>query len=72
MAAVNELESGIESLSDDELKAKTPELKGRIAQGETLEDLKVEAFAVAREAACSTFASSVLMVPLVARCEPIG
>ena len=51
VAAVNEIESTIEALSDDELKAKTPEFKARIEQGATLDDLKVEAFAVAREAA---------------------
>ena len=38
-------------LSDKELKAKTEEFKERLANGETLEDIKVEAFATAREAA---------------------
>lgn len=38
-------------LSDDKLKAKTEEFKERIKNGETLEDIKVEAFAVVREAA---------------------
>ena len=37
--------------TDDELKAKTQEFKTRLANGETLEDIKFEAFAVAREAA---------------------
>ena len=41
----------IEKLSDEELKGKTEEFKNRLEQGETLEDIKVEAFAVAREAA---------------------
>ena len=50
VASVNELERRIESLSDEELKAKTPDLKTRIDQGATLEDVKVEAFAIAREA----------------------
>ena len=49
--AVNELGPAIEKLSDDELKAKTPEFKQRLADGETLEDLQVEVFAVVREAA---------------------
>lgn len=38
-------------LSDDELKGKTDELKKRLTEGETLEDVLVDAFAVAREAA---------------------
>ncbi len=38
------------ALSDDELRAKTQEFKNRLAKGETLDDLLVEAFAVAREA----------------------
>ncbi len=48
---IMELEPVIEKLSDEELKEKTEEFKNRLAQGETLEDIKVEAFAVAREAA---------------------
>lgn len=39
------------ALSDDELKAKTPEFKKRLAKGETLDDLLPEAYAVVREAA---------------------
>ena len=39
------------ALSDDELKAKTPEFKQRLAEGETLDDLLPEAYAVVREAA---------------------
>lgn len=39
------------ALSDEALKEKTNEFKNRIAQGETLDDLLVEAYAVAREAA---------------------
>ena len=38
-------------LSDEELRAKTPEFKERLAQGATLDDLLPEAFAVVREAA---------------------
>ena len=44
-------DGAITSLSDDALRAKTLEFKGRLAQGETLDDLMPEAFAVAREAA---------------------
>ena len=45
------LEDTYRKLSDEELKAKTPEFKERLAKGETLDDLLPEAFAVAREAA---------------------
>ena len=38
-------------LSDKQLKAKTEEFRNRLKNGETLEDIKVEAFATAREAA---------------------
>src|SRR5580658_1139286 len=50
VAAINELEPGIRALSDIDLAAKTIEFKERIAQGATLDDLLVEAFAVVREA----------------------
>lgn len=43
--------STMESLSDEELQAKTPELKQRYQDGATLDDILPEAFAVAREAA---------------------
>ncbi|MBH5297094.1 preprotein translocase subunit SecA [Corynebacterium ulcerans] len=47
---VIDLESQFSELSDDELKAKTKEFQDRIAAGETVDDLLLEAFAVAREA----------------------
>ena len=47
---VNDLEPEIEALSDDDLRAKTTEFRGRLTQDETLDDLLPEAFAVAREA----------------------
>jgi preprotein translocase subunit SecA len=47
---VNELEPTISKLSDEALCAKTTEFKQRVAQGETLDDLLPEAFAVVREA----------------------
>ncbi|HVN82655.1 MAG TPA: preprotein translocase subunit SecA [Terriglobia bacterium] len=46
---INSLEPTISKLSDEQLKAKTPEFKQRLAQGETLDDLLPEAFAVVRE-----------------------
>ena len=45
------LDEEISKLSDKALKEKTAEFKKRLEEGETLEDIKVEAFAVAREAA---------------------
>lgn len=47
-------EDAMRKLSDDELKAKTVYFKEQIASGKTLEDIKYEAFAVAREAAKRT------------------
>ena len=47
-------EEQMKALSDDELRAKTPAFKERLAKGETLDDIKYEAFAVAREAARRT------------------
>ena len=46
---INDLEPAMQALSDDELRAKTEEFKQRFAQGETLEKLLPEAFAVVRE-----------------------
>lgn len=51
---VNELESTITALSDEQLRGKTEEFRGRIANGETLDDLLPEAFAVVREASKRT------------------
>jgi preprotein translocase subunit SecA len=51
---VNALEPEIEALSDAELQAFTPKFKERLANGETLEDILVEAFAVVREGAWRT------------------
>ena len=48
---INELEPSMIKLTNDELKAKTIEFKERIAKGETLDDILVEAFAVVRETA---------------------
>ena len=48
---IEALDEEMSQLTDKELKAKTTEFKERLQNGETLEDIKVEAFAVAREAA---------------------
>lgn len=47
---INALGPAMEALSDEALKAKTPEFRARLADGETLDDILVEAFAVVREA----------------------
>ena len=48
---INAFEPQVEPLSDTELAAKTPEFRDRVANGETLDDILPEAFAVVREAA---------------------
>ncbi|WP_369934130.1 preprotein translocase subunit SecA [Xanthomonas tesorieronis] len=50
VAKINALEPEMEQLSDAQLQAKTPELRGRIAGGESLDKVLPEAFAVCREA----------------------
>ncbi len=47
---IEALEPEMEALSDEDLKTKTDEFKARLEQGETLDDLLVEAYAVVREA----------------------
>jgi len=47
--AVNALESGMQGLSDDELRQTTPRLKERLANGEELDQVLPEAFAAVRE-----------------------
>jgi preprotein translocase subunit SecA len=48
---INDLADETAALSDAELRAKTDEFRARLAEGETLDDLLIEAFAVVREAA---------------------
>ncbi|MEW6764573.1 MAG: preprotein translocase subunit SecA [Pseudomonadota bacterium] len=50
VAAINALEPAMQALPMDELAGKTQEFRDRLAQGATLDDLLVEAFAVCREA----------------------
>ncbi|MGH9621789.1 MAG: preprotein translocase subunit SecA [Bryobacteraceae bacterium] len=54
VAAINDLEPQIKQLSDAELAAKTVEFKERLANGASLDDILIEAFAVCREAAWRT------------------
>lgn len=51
---INDLESAYEKLSDNKLRSKTDEFKGRFQKGSLLDDLLVEAFAAVREAAKRT------------------
>ena len=52
--AINAMESELESLSDEDLKGRTPWLRDRLAGDEELDDLLVDAFATVREAAKRT------------------
>ncbi|KPB00262.1 preprotein translocase subunit SecA [Ahrensia marina] len=54
VAAINALESDMQALSDEQLRAKTDEFRQRIADGASLDALLVEAFAVVREASVRT------------------
>lgn len=47
---INSLEPGMKKLSNDEMRAKTSEFRGRLEKGETLDDILPEAFALVREA----------------------
>ena len=50
VSKINSLEDQIKAFSDEQLQAKTAEFKQRLANGETLDDILPEAFAVCREA----------------------
>jgi preprotein translocase subunit SecA len=50
VAAINDFEPGLSIQDDDAIRAKTAEFKSRLAEGETLDDILEEAFAVVREA----------------------
>ena len=62
---INELEPGLEKLGDQALCDKTAEFRRRFADGETLDDLLVEAFAVVREAAKRTLGQRHFDVQLI-------
>jgi preprotein translocase subunit SecA len=51
---INALEPELQKLSDDELRAKTKEFRGRVSSEEELEEILIEAFAVVREASRRT------------------
>jgi len=63
--AINRLEPELLKLSDAQLKTKTGEFRERLAKGETLDDLLVEAFAVVREASRRTLGQRHFDVQLI-------
>jgi len=62
---INGLEEELQSLSDEQLRAKTAEFKSRVKDGETLQDILAEAFAVAREASVRTMGMRPFDVQLI-------
>ena len=66
VAVINDWEPKIKPLSDAKLRAKTGEFKARLAQGETLEQILPEAYAVIREAARRTLQMRHFDVQLIA------
>ena len=65
---VNVIESydeAMQALSDDELRAKTQEFRDRLAEGETLDDILPEAFAVCREGAWRSLGMKHFRVQLI-------
>jgi preprotein translocase subunit SecA len=63
--AINALEGEVSKLSDEALKARTAEFKQQLAQGKTLDDLLVPAFATVREAAKRTLGQRHFDVQLI-------
>ena len=59
------LDEEYSKLTDEELKSKTEEFKSRLENGETLEDIKVEAFATVREAAYRVIGEKPYFVQIV-------
>jgi preprotein translocase subunit SecA len=62
---IDALDADMQKLSDYELKSKTDEFKKRLRNGETLDDILVEAFAVVREAAFRTIGEKPFFVQIV-------
>ena len=63
--AVDALDQQMQEYSDEQLKAMTPALKQRLADGETLDDILPEAFAVCREAAWRTLGMKHFFVQII-------
>ena len=62
---INALEEGVQALDDTALRARTDEFRQRFQDGESLEDLLPEAFAVAREAGMRTLGMRPFDVQLI-------
>ena len=62
---INALEPSLEKLSDDELRGRTDWLRGRLKEGESLDDVLVDAFATVREAAKRTLGQRHFDVQLI-------
>ena len=65
VAQINELEEAYSALSDEDIANKTEEFRSRLKDGETLDDLLVEAFAVVREAGKRTLSMRHFDVQLI-------
>src|SRR5689334_17208753 len=65
VAAINALESEIDSLSDDELRARTELFRKQLEEGTSLDDLLIPAFATVREAAKRTLGQRHFDVQLI-------
>jgi preprotein translocase subunit SecA len=65
VAAINALEKEIEALSDEQIRARTQDLKKQIADGASLDDILVPAFATVREAAKRTLGQRHFDVQLI-------
>jgi len=65
VAAINALEKELEGLSDDALRARTAELKQKVANGASLDDVLVDAFATVREASKRTLGQRHFDVQLI-------
>ena len=62
---IDALDASMQKLSDEELQAKTNEFKERLNNGETLEDILVEAYAVVREGISRLFGKKLFLVQLM-------
>ena len=65
VSSINKLEKEIQSLSNSELSAKTEEFRKRLKDGESLDNLLIEAFAVVREASVRTLGMRPFDVQLI-------
>ncbi len=65
VAAINALEGELEKLTDEQLKARTDEFRKELADGKTLDDILVPAFATVREAAKRTLGQRHFDVQLI-------